>query len=103
MKTTFERLKETLKDLTERNCHSEANRILAEYNNTFAKKYGSVADKTQATRVLRWAKWVEKEHQALGYMPYALYEFRCNIYTESIELINRLQGEEIMDEIRKVM
>ena len=74
-------LKEELERLSNRNAHGEAMRVIASFFalDHFRKLLG----------------YVNSIHEAVGYMPFTLGQYRTEVYAEMLRAIEREHGPEI--------
>ena len=72
-----------LRDMTERNAHTEAVVFLAKQLAFRKEIYKSPSE---CETLLKWACFIQDEHNRIGYLPYALIMFRTYIL-EDIERI----------------
>lgn len=71
-----------LRDMTERNAHTEAVVFLAKQLEARKEMHESPSE---CETLLKWARFIQDEHNRIGYLPYALIMFRTYI----LEVIER--------------
>ena len=65
-----------LREMTERNAHTEAVVFLAEW---MTERDGRLETTREAVRLLNWARFIQSEHNKIGHLPYALCMFRSAV------------------------
>lgn len=91
-----------LAELTERNDHSAAVVYLAERLNEIVKPQFAPANRYEqyAADLLKWAKYIQEEHNRLGEMFEPLLDFRNRIQHECLRMLNDYLPNDYIEALR---
>lgn len=96
-----------LKDMTEHNAHSEAVSFLADMLGNIrkydARTMSSHDLTTYIDKLILWAKYIEEQHNDLGYLPYALSVFRKEVLDGILAELSEFLTKEQMSMINSAL